>query len=133
MPLFPEFTIAAALVGVLVLYILTRFFNSRPRYLARKTEILDKFQVLRYRSKTLQDELSHYLLSGADGNEYVWENITYKDLFKQVQRNHKENLSDKNYARIKKTHNRVTLMQARKMLDEQETLLGHAEHKLNSK
>lgn len=133
MPLFPEFTIAAALVGILILYILTRFLNSRPGYLARKEDILERFQLLRSRSKALQETLSQLLLSGTDGKRFVWEGLTYKELLKQLHKNHKEYLSDKNYARIKKTHNRVTLMQARKMLEKQEILLTDAEAKLNGK
>lgn len=133
MPLFPEFTIAAALVGILILYVLTRILNSRPGYLSRKEDILEKFQLLRSRSKVLQETLSQHLLSGTDGYEIISDGITYKEFLKQLHKNHKEHLADKNYARIKKTHNRVILMQARKMLEEQEILLTGAEAKLKDK
>lgn len=130
MPLIPEFTIAAALGGILVVYILFRFLNSRPRYLERKNDILDGFQSLRSRSIKLQENLSGQILSNNFAQELLAENLTYKDFLKQLQKNHIKNLSDKNYARIKNTHNRVVLMQAKKTLTEQETILQDAEARL---
>jgi hypothetical protein len=130
MPLIPEFTIAVALGGILILYILFRFLNSRPGYLARKNDILDGFQSLRSRSIKLQETLSGQILSNNFAMKLVEENLTYKDFLKHLQKNHIKNLSDKNYARIKNTHNRVVLMQAEKMLTEQEIILQDAEARL---
>nr|WP_322623909.1 hypothetical protein [uncultured Flavobacterium sp.] len=130
MPLIPEFTIAIALGGILVLYILFRFLNSRPGYLGRKNDILDGFQSLRSKSIKLQESLSVLILSNNFAQELLAENFTYKDFLKQLQKNHIQNLSDKNYARIKNTHNRVVLMQAKKMLTEQEIILQDAEARL---
>lgn len=130
MPLIPEFTIAIALGGILVLYILFRFLNSRPGYLGRKNDILDGFQSLRSKSIKLQESLSVLILSNNFAQELLSENFTYKDFLKQLQKNHIQNLSDKNYARIKNTHNRVVLKQAKKMLTEQEIILQDAETRL---
>ena len=130
MPLIPEFTIAVALGGILILYILFRFLNSSPGYLARKNDILDGFQSLRSRSIKLQETLSGQILSNNFAMKLVEENLTYKDFLKHLQKNHIKNLSDKNYARIKNTHNRVVLMQAEKMLTEQEIILQDAEARL---
>jgi len=98
--------------------------------LARKNDILDGFQSLRSRSIKLQETLSGQILSNNFAMKLVEENLTYKDFLKHLQKNHIKNLSDKNYARIKNTHNRVVLMQAEKMLTEQEIILQDAEARL---
>lgn len=130
MPLIPEYTIAAALGVILILYILSRFFNSRPGHLTRKNDILDRFQQLRSVSIKLQEELSSYILSNSADKQVLFDNITCKEFLKHLQRNHIQNLSDKNYARLKNTHNRVILRQANKMLSEQEIILTDAQTKL---
>lgn len=129
----PEFAIATVLAVLLILYVLTRFMNSRPGYLARKTDILDQFQSLRNKSRKLQDELSNLVLSQNMAQEILTGNITYKDYLKSLQRNHIQNLSDKNYARIKNTNNRIILKQAQDMLIEQDAKLEDAAVKLNSR
>lgn len=132
MPLIPEYTIAAALGGILLLYILSRFFNSRPGHLSRKNDILDRFQQLRPASIKLQEQLSNYILANGADKQVLFDNVTCKEFLKYLQRNHIQNLSDKNYARLKNTHNRVLLRQANKMLSEQEVILKDAEKKLKA-
>lgn len=132
MQLVPEYTIAGAVAGILVLYVISKIVNSHPRYLAKKSETLDRFQILRSKSLRLQDVLSDLILSNNFALEIVAENFTYKDFLKQLKRNHVQNLSDKNYARIKNTHNRVVLMQAKKMIAEQELILKDAEIRLKN-
>lgn len=133
MPFTPEFAIVAILAALLLLYLLTRFMNTRPGYLARKSDILEQFQSLRNKSRKLQDELSNIVLSQNKGQEILIENITYRDYLKSLQRNHIQNLSDKNYARIKNTNNRIILKQAQDMLLEQDARLEEAEAKLSNR
>ncbi len=132
MPLFPELTLIILLSASIAIYMLMLFFNSRPKYQLRRNELLEKFQSLRLRSKNLQDTLSQHILS-TDANKKTIgsENITYGEYFKYLQRNHIQNLSDKEYARLKNTHNRVQQKKAADMLEEQEKRLAEAEKKLS--
>lgn len=132
MPLFPELTLILLLAASLVIYLLTAFLNSRPKYKMKRSELLDKFQSLRLKSKNLQDVLSQYILS-SDANKKPISGdstVTYGEYFKYLQRNHIQNLSDKEYARIKNTHNRIQQKKASDMLEEQEIRLAEAEKKL---
>lgn len=133
MPLFPELTLLLLLFGSLVIYLLLRFFNSRPKYQIRRNELLEKFQALRLRSKNLQDILSQHILSSdANKKSIGTDSVTYGEYFKYLQRNHIQNLSDKEYARLKNTHNRIQQKKASDMLEEQEMRLAEAEKKLAS-
>jgi exonuclease I len=131
MPLFPELTLLILLFASPVIYMLVRFFNSRPKYQIKRNELLEKFQVLRLKSKTLQDVLSQHILSSdANKKSIGTETITYGEYFKYLQRNHIQNLSDKEYAKLKNTHNRIQQKKTADMLEEQEMRLAEAEKKL---
>lgn len=132
MPLFPELTLILLLAASLVIYLLTAFLNSRPKYKMKRSELLDKFQSLRLKSKNLQDTLSQYILSTDANKKPISQDssVTYGEYFKYLQRNHIQNLSDKEYARIKNTHNRLQQKKASDMLEEQEIRLAEAEKKL---
>jgi len=132
MPLFPELTLILLLAASLVIYLLTAFFNSRPKYRIKRSELLDKFQSLRLKSKNLQDVLNQYILSSDANKKPITQDaaVTYGEYFKYLQRNHIQNLSDKEYARLKNTHNRLQQKKASDMLEEQEIRLAEAEKKL---
>jgi hypothetical protein len=132
MPLFPELTLLLLLSASLVIYLVILFLNNRPKYKLRRNELLDKFQTLRLKSKNIQEVLSQYILS-SDANKKAMStdaSVTYGEYFKYLQRNHIQNLSDKEYARLIKTHNRIQQKRISDMLEEQETRLEEAEKKL---
>jgi len=134
MPLFPELTLLVLLFASLVIYLLVKFFNSRPRYKLKKNELTERFQLLRNKSKNIQDALSRHILS-TDSNKKPLDNdasITYGEYFKYLQKNHIQNLSDKEYAKVKNTHNRLQQKRAIDMLQEQEIRLAEAESKLSN-
>jgi hypothetical protein len=133
MPLFPELTLVILLFASLVIYLLIKFFNSRPRYKLKRNELLDRFQALRVRSKTLQEALSQHILAN-DANKKLMEDgaTTYGEYYKFLQKSHIQNLSDKEYARVKNTHNRIQQKKASDMLEEQELRLAEAEKKLKA-
>jgi predicted RNA-binding protein YlxR (DUF448 family) len=132
MPLFPELTLVLLVSASLIVYLLTAFLNKRPRYMMRRNELLEKFQQLRLKSKSLQDKLSQHILSSDANKKTLAEDstITFGEYFKYLQRNHIQNLSDKEYARLKNTHNRIQQKKVSDMLEEQEVRLAEAEKKL---
>jgi len=132
MPIFPELTLLLLLFASLVIFLLIKFFNSRPRYKLKKNELLERFQILRSKSKILQDALSRHILSTDAGKKNLDgdPSITYGEYFKYLHKNHIQNLSDKEYARVKNTHNRIQQKRAMDMLEEQEIRLAEAEKKL---
>ncbi|KOS04667.1 hypothetical protein AM493_00380 [Flavobacterium akiainvivens] len=134
MPLFPELTLVILLSASLVIYLLFAFLNNRPGYKIRRSELLEKFQVLRLKSKSLQEVLSQHILSSDANKKPLTEDdgLTYGEYFKYLQRNHIQNLSDKDYAKLKNTHNRLQQKKVSDMLEEQEIRLAEAEKKLAS-
>jgi len=132
MPLFPELTIAIVLGALLLFYLAIRFLNSRPDYRSRKNDILERFQTLRAKSIKIQESLSNYILSQHVMKDIFTENYTYGDFLKYLQKNHIQYLSDKNYAKIKNSDNRILLKQTQNILDEQEAKLVAAESKMQA-
>jgi hypothetical protein len=131
MPLFPELTLLIILFAGLIIVLFIKYLNSRPKYKMKKIDLLEKFQVLRTRSKTLQDTLSQHILStDALKKPLGDEPITCGEYYKYLQKNHIQNLSDKEYARVKNTDNRLQQKKAADMLEEQEIRLAEAERKL---
>ncbi len=133
MPLFPELTLIILLFASLVIFLLVKFFNSRPNYKKKRFELLERFQALRIKSKTLQETLTQHILSSDANKKPIDEDasLTYGEYFKYLQKNHIQNLSDKEYAKLKNTHNRLQQIKASDMLEEQEMRLAEAEKKLN--
>lgn len=132
MPLFPEFTIAIVLGALLFIYLAFRFLNSRPSYRSRKNDLLERFQSLRSKSISIQKELSNHILSQHVIKEVFSEEYTYGDFLKYLQKNHIQYLSDKNYAKVKNSNNRLLLKQTQHVLEEQETRLTDAESKIQT-
>jgi hypothetical protein len=130
MPLFPEFTIAIVLGALLLFYLVFRFLNSRPGYRSRKNELLEKFQSLRGKSIKMQEALSNHILTEHVLKDNFVDNYTYGDFLKYLQKNHIQYLSDKNYAKIKNSDNRLLLKQTQQVLEEQQNKLVDAESKL---
>lgn len=55
------------------------------------------------------------------------EEYTYGDFLKYLQKNHIQYLSDKSYAKLKNSDNRLLLKQTRQILEDQEAKLAEAE------
>lgn len=130
--MLPEFYIAAILAGILLLYLLFSLLNKSRKHTTRKQQIVTELQSARTKSLKLQERLSNYILSNSVATDVFTEGLTYKEYLKTLQKNHIQNLSDKNMARIKNTNNRIILMQAKDMISGQQALLAEAEEKINT-
>lgn len=132
MPLFPELTLIIVFSASLIVYLLLQFFNSRPGYKEKKSYLLNKYKKLRVKSLALQQSLNLHILSGDHFKEPFAEGMTFGEYLKHLQKNHIQNLSDKGYAKIKNSDNRVQQKKVADMLKEQENKLKDAEKKLSN-
>ena len=130
MPFLPELFAVAVVVIALLLYVIIRIINNHSSYKTGKQALLDHHRQLRLRSNRLQDVLSSYIMENHVENEAFIDNYTYGDFLKHLQKNHIKHLSDKNYAKIKNTNNRIVLSNTKAMLKEQEVKLEEVEIKL---
>ncbi|TRW23565.1 hypothetical protein FMM05_12955 [Flavobacterium zepuense] len=130
MPLFPDLTIVIVLCGGVIVYLLTKLLNSRAGYKERKSYLLLQYQNLRKKSLQLQENLSQYILSGDHLKETFTDGMTYGEYLKYLQKNHVKNLSEKGYAKVKNSNNRLQQKKVGEILSEQEIVLKDAEDKL---
>lgn len=130
--MLPEFYIAGILAVLLLLYLLFSLLNKSRKHTSRKQEIIEQLQSTRAQSLKLQERLSNHILSKSAASDIFYEGYTFKEYLKTLQKNHVQNLSDKNMARIKNTNNRIILMQAKDMISGQQALLAEAEGKINA-
>ncbi|KGO92844.1 hypothetical protein [Flavobacterium subsaxonicum] len=131
MPLFPELTLIIVLSASLVVYLLFKLLNSRSGYRKKKNYLLTEYQRLRVKSITLQEKLSTHILSRDNDKELFTQGMSYGDYLKYLQKNHGKNLTDKGYARLKNSDNRVQQIKVADMLKEQEGKLKEAEDNLS--
>jgi hypothetical protein len=130
MPLIPELIAVAVVAIALLLYIITRIVNNNSAYKLGKQALLEHHRLLRARSNKLQDVLSSHIMENHVDNHPFIEDYTYADFLKHLQKNHIKHLSDKNYTKIKNTHNRIVLNTAKATLKEQELKLDGVEDKM---
>jgi hypothetical protein len=130
MPFFPELFAVAVVAMALLMYIITRIINNNSSYKSGKLALLEHHRRLRARSNKLQDVLSSHIMENHVDNDPFIDDYNYADFLKHLQKNHIKHLSDKNYARIKNTNNRIVLNAAKATLKEQELKLDNVAHKM---
>lgn len=131
MPLFPDLTLLVVFSVSLFVYLLLQFLNSRKGYREKKLYLLDQYKSLRSKSLALQQNLTYKVLSEEVEKDPIIDNMTSEEYLSYLKRNHVQYLSDKGYAKIKNSNNRIEHKRVAKILKAQEKKLKEAESKLS--
>lgn len=132
MKLFPETALFLCIGSCIVLYLLFKFLNSRSTFVNRKNSLLKRYRKLRAQSLKLQEALSKHILSSNADKDIFMDTTTYSDYSRYLQKNHIQNLSDRNYVKLKNSNNRLLFKSTALMLDAQEAKLKQAENNLSN-
>ncbi len=127
MSYLPEM-IAAILLLVLLIY----FLNNLPKYKEKKRQFLIRFRQVRKRSLNLQNAFTQYIIEHDAIKTVFKDGMTYGQFLNQLKKNHISNLSEKNFAKLKSTNNRLVIKKREQMLDEQEAWFDEVEKEFNS-
>jgi len=111
----------------LTIYLLYKYLNTTSQFVNRKQNLVARHQKLRAKSLKLQEALSRHILSSHAEKDIFMDSITYNDYSRYLKKNHIQNLSDKNYVKLKNNNNRLFLKSVASMLDTQEAKLKQAE------
>ena len=127
MDFIPEFTIAAALLIGIVVYVFTA-----PKHRKKKLKLLAKYRRARSKSLFYQDKLSAYILKHDAQNEIIVAGMTYGELLKELQKHHSAYLSEKRYKRLRRNPILIGIGKNEKVLQEQEERLKATESKISA-